>query len=389
MTPAARAAAAIEVLDRWLAGAPAEQVLTNWGRASRFAGSGDRAAVRDLVFDAIRCRDSFAAWGGAQTGRGLILGGMRARGEDPGAVFTGQGHAPAPLSAEEAQAGGRPEGLAALDVPEALAPALRDSLGARFSEVMARMQARAPLFLRVNILRATRQAAADALSAEGIACRPVPEVGTALEVTEGARRVAVSAAWREGWVEMQDAASQAAVAMLPLAPGMRVLDFCAGGGGKTLAMAARAPVQAFAHDADPRRMADLPSRAARAGVTVRSLSRAEVNRAAPFDLVLLDVPCSGSGAWRRQAEAKWTLTPSALTDFTQRQAAILDTGAALVAPGGTLAYMTCSLFRAENEAQAEGFLARHPDWCCTTDRRFLPGVPGDGFYAAIFARRVS
>ena len=145
MTPAARAAAAIAVLDRWLAGVPAEQALTNWGRASRYAGSGDRHAVRDIVFDAIRCRRSLAQRGGAETGRGLILGGIRDRGEDPSAVFTGQGHAPAPLETLEIADPGPAGGLAALDCPDWLGPVLQDALGADFAPVMAALRHRAPV----------------------------------------------------------------------------------------------------------------------------------------------------------------------------------------------------------------------------------------------------
>jgi 16S rRNA (cytosine967-C5)-methyltransferase len=388
VTPGARHAAAVAVLDRWLAGAPVEQALTNWARGSRFAGSADRAAVRDLVFDAVRCRDSFAARGGGLSGRALVLGGVRTLGGDAAAVFTGDRYAPAPLTDAERQGGGEPEGLAALDVPPALEAPLRDSLGPDFAAVMARMQARAPLFLRVNLARGTRAEAVAALAAEGIATAPVPEVATALEVLEGARRVAGSQAYGRGLVEVQDAASQAAVALLPLPDGARVLDYCAGGGGKALAMAARAGLRVFAHDADPGRMADLPARADRAGLAVRCLTGPEAARAAPFDLVLLDVPCSGSGAWRRQAEAKWRLTEADLAAFAARQDALLDEGARLAGGRGALAYMTCSLFRAENEDRTMAFLARHADWRLQAERRFLPGAPGDGFYASLFVHRL-
>ncbi len=388
MTPPARHAAAIAVLDRWLAGMPVEQALTNWARGSRFAGSGDRAAVRDLVYDAVRCRDSLAVWGGGLAGRSLILGLLRARRIDPASVFSGEGHAPPPLTVVEAAAGAVPEGLAALDVPAVLETPLRQSLGAGFDAVMARMQARAPLFLRVNAARATPDAAAAALAGEGIAVRPVAGVATALEVTSGARRVAGSRAYAEGLVEVQDAASQAAVALLPLSAGQRVLDYCAGGGGKSLAIAALVPVSVHAYDADPARMKDIPARAARAGVRVNVLTPAAVSAAAPFDLVLLDAPCSGSGAWRRQAEAKWTLTPEALAAHAARQAALLDIGAGLVRPGGVLAYMTCSLFRAENEDRTIAFQAARAEWRCLAQHRFHPGNPGDGFFVSIFRRAV-
>jgi 16S rRNA (cytosine967-C5)-methyltransferase len=386
MTPGARLAAAIAVLDRWLAGAPAEQALTNWARASRFAGSGDRAAVRDLVFDAIRCRRSFACLGGGLTGRGLILGGLRAAGQDPAALFTGSGHAPAPVTAAEAGAGAVPEGLDALDCPEAWAAALRASLGDGFAPVMALLRRRAPVFLRVHAGRIARADAIARLAAEGVQARPHRLAATALEVTAGARAVRATPSFAAGLVELQDAAAQAACEEVPLRPGERVLDLCAGGGGKILALAARAPIAAFAHDADPGRLRDLPVRAARAGAAVRLLAAGELDAAAPFDVVVADVPCSGSGAWRRSPEGKWRLQPADLERLCAQQAAILDRAAALTAAGGALAYITCSLFEAENGGRIAAFLAGRAGWREIRRRRLTPLDGGDGFFVSILAR---
>lgn len=377
MTPGARAAAAIAVLEQVLAGRPAEVALTNWGRANRYAGSGDRASVRDIVFDVLRCRRSCAALGGGQGARALVLGWARARGQE--ALFDGQGHAPAPPSA--AEAGRVPEGAEAIDCPDWLAPSLRASLGDTFEPVMNSMQRRAPVFLRVNAARVTREAAVDALAAEGIVARPHPLARMALEVVEGARKVQSSVAYAGGLVELQDAASQAVVEMLPLSDGMAVLDHCAGGGGKTLAMAARAGLQLFAHDAEVRRMADLPARAARAGVRVKITENPE--NTAPYDLILTDVPCSGSGSWRRDPEGKWAFTAERLATLLSIQAGIMDRAAAMVRAGGALGYATCSLLEAENAAQVAGFLTRHPDWRLEAERRFTPLEEGDGFYAAV------
>jgi 16S rRNA (cytosine967-C5)-methyltransferase len=385
MTPAARAAAAIAVLDRWLAGEAAEQALTNWGRTNRYAGSGDRAAVRDLVFDAIRCRRSFAALGGSETGRGLILGGMRAAGQVPDLLFNGEGHAPAPLTPTEAAGFALPDGLAALDCPDWLAPRLQASLGADFAAVMALLRHRAPVFLRANLRRVSRADAAAALAVEGIVAVPHPLAETALKVTENARKIRASSAYLDGLVELQDAASQAIVTALPLRDGQRVLDFCAGGGGKTLAMAALARATFTAHDADPARMRDLPARARRAGVHVRL---AETRSLAPaaFDLVLADAPCSGSGSWRRAPEAKWTLTPGRLEALCAIQTDILGRAAALVAPRGVLAYATCSMLRDENVDRVAAFLAAHPEWRLQQSLNLTPLQGGDGFFLAILTR---
>jgi 16S rRNA (cytosine967-C5)-methyltransferase len=224
-----------------------------------------------------------------------------------------------------------------------------------------------------------------ALAAEGIGTRPHTLASFALEVTEGARKIQSSRAYLTGLVELQDASSQAVVEALPLTPGMRVLDLCAGGGGKTLAMAARAPIHLWAHDANPRRMADLPPRAERAGAQITISENPE--ESAPYDLILTDVPCSGSGSWRRDPEGKWALTPSRLTEICRLQATILDRAARMVAPHGVLAYATCSLLTAENEAQVSAFLARNPEWSGGAQRRFSPIDGGDGFFLSMLTRR--
>ncbi|MFN3724159.1 MAG: RsmB/NOP family class I SAM-dependent RNA methyltransferase [Paracoccaceae bacterium] len=378
MTPAARLSAAIEVLDRVLAGSPAEQALTNWGRASRFAGSGDRNAVRDLVYDALRCRRSHAAFGGGMTGRGLMLGALRAAGTDPAGLFTGIGHAPPPVGPGEE--GRRPDDAEALDLPDWLRPQMAEALGADLAAVAQALRQRAPVFVRVNLRRGSVAQAIAALAAEAMAAQSHPLADTALEVTAGARKIQTSQAYLTGLVELQDAASQAVVNALPLRDGMRVLDHCAGGGGKTLAMAARADLTLFVHDAFPARMRDLPARAARAGARVTLTDAPE--SVAPFNLVLADAPCSGSGSWRRDPQGKWALTADRLAQICAVQDSILDRLAPMVADGGVLAYATCSLLRVENEDRVAAFLNRHPGWRVRDSRRFLPTQGGDGFYLA-------
>jgi 16S rRNA (cytosine967-C5)-methyltransferase len=379
MTPAARAQAAIEVLDRILAGDAAEKALTRWGRASRYAGSGDRAAVRDLVFDALRCRRSFAALGGGETGRGLILGRARTLGEDVAALFYGAPHGPVPPGPGE---GGRAAvGWESLDIPDWLGEAFQSALGDSAVAVLQALQTRAPVFLRVNLARLTRDAAITRLMEDEIVAESHPLASAALKVTGGARRIQTSAAYQMGLVELQDAASQAVVEDLPLTPEARVLDLCAGGGGKSLAMAARMPLKIFAHDAVPARMTDLVARVARAGATIAITDRPE--DAAPFDLVLTDVPCSGAGSWRRDPEGKWRLTPARLTELCRLQAQILDRAAAMVRPDGWLAYVTCSVLAEENNNQIDAFLTRHPRWTVEKRRQFTPLDDGDGFFLAV------
>lgn len=386
MTPAARIAAAIDILDSILGGAPAEKTLTTWARQNRFAGSGDRAAIRDHVYDALRQRRSCAWLGGAETGRGLLIGLLRKAGDDPAPFFTGAGYAPPALSETETRAGvsldeAPPD--VALDCPDWLWPRIAKDIGGGAEAVMTSLQSRAPVFLRVNAARAGLAEAQDSLRGDGIETAPHALSPTALEVLTNPRRVQQSRAYLQGMVELQDAASQALVDLiLPLCRGKTVLDYCAGGGGKSLALAAGGARDVTAHDVDPKRMTDIPARAGRAGTPVRLADRPQ----GLFDLVLCDAPCSGSGAWRRQPEAKWRLTPERLDDLTGLQAAILSKARDHVASAGYLAYATCSLLAAENEAIRDDFLTRNPDWRCTLDQRFSPLDGGDGFFIAVFRR---
>ena len=383
MTPGARVSAAIEVLDRVRAGEPAEKALTNWARGARYAGSKDRAALRDHVFSVLRCWRSCAARGGGADGRALMLGSLRGQGIDPDEIFTGEGHAPARLTEAERVAG-VPDRAAARDLPDWLWPQFEASLGPTAEAAAAALRQRAPIMLRVNARRATREAALARLAAEGVVAQPVDIAKTALQVLEGERKITTSQCFAEGWIELQDGSSQAAMEVLDVPEGARVLDYCAGGGGKVLALAARVDGAFFAHDAAPQRMRDLPVRAARAGAEVRLVTQPEGS----FDVVLCDAPCSGSGTWRRSPEAKWALTPARLTELTEIQRQILSEAASLVAPGGLLAYATCSVLDAENQEVIGRFSRENPEWALQGAQRWPISEAGDGFYLAQL-RRVS
>lgn len=385
MTPAARLSAAISVLDDILSGRPAEQALTTWGRASRFAGSGDRHAVRDLVFDALRCKRSFAAQGGAMTGRGLILGGLRAKGIDPEPLFTGVGHAPSLIDISDQPR--TPTTHEALDIPDWLAPYLAESLGADFDATLTALQNRAPVFLRVNLLRADKASAQAALAQDGVETQSISFVKNGLQVIAGERKIQQSTAYLSGLVELQDAASQAVIEALEIPPNARILDYCAGGGGKTLALAAKGGQMVYAHDSALRRMSDLPIRAARAGAQIEIIEN--LSDTAPYDLILTDAPCSGSGSWRRDPQGKWSLTIDRLAEVCQIQSQILDQAVSLLAPKGVLAYVTCSMLTAENESQITAFLARHPEFHLQQSKRFSPREGGDGFFLATLTRNPS
>lgn len=387
MTPGARVAAAIDVLDAWLAGQPVEQGLTNWARGARYAGAKDRAAVRDHVFDVLRAKGSCEYLGKGADGRALMLGLLRLQNHDPAAFFNGVGHAPAGLSDVETHMPDAPADPLR-DLPDWMVSLVRDRAGADLDALLVMLRDRAPLYLRVNVAKTSVSQTIARLKAEGVEAQPDPRAATALLVTSGARAVKSAGAYLEGWVEPQDLSVQRAI-LAQNWPAASVLDYCAGGGGKALAIAALGVRGVVAHDADPRRMADLGPRAARAGVSIRTLATTDLRGAAPFQAVLCDVPCSGSGTWRRDPEAKWRLTPDRLSRLVALQAEILDAAAKLVGPGGQLIYMTCSLFKVENESQTMAFLARHPGWSCLSQDAQTPLSASDGFFHAVFQAPVA
>lgn len=388
MTPAARVQAAIEVLDAVIVGArsggaPADRILSDWFRARRFAGSSDRRAVRELVYSAIRACGEIPGSGRAAMLR-LALG-------DPAlaALFTGEGHAPAPVDADEEAATG---GIA----PAWLEELLRGSGVER--EAVAALLARAPLDVRINPLR------------PGV---PLPEGGEptqaplALRFPAGAQ-IEQSEAFRAGAVEIQDTGSQLACMALDAAAGETVIDLCAGAGGKTLALAAAMDNRGriVACDTDRGRLGRLGPRAERAGAAIIETMLLDPGReaaalgdlAAKADAVLVDAPCSGTGTWRRNPEARWRLTPALLARYGQLQARLLDIAAGLVRHGGRLVFVTCSLLDAEGPDQAAGFLARHPGWRADIPALAAGCVRGqglrlspardatDGFFIARFVR---
>lgn len=382
MTPGARISAAIRVLDQIRSGSPAEQALLRWSRGSRFAGSGDRAAVRDLVFDALRQRLAFAAWGGGEDGRSLMLGRARAEGMDIDKIFTGLGYAPEPVTDVERLAGGQPDQQQRMNLPDWLMPQWVAALGTDANAVAEQMSARAPVWLRVNANRADPETAIALLAEDEIEADHVSQLPTALHVRAGERKISNSRAYQEGVVELQDLSPQLACAALPLMDGQRVLDYCAGGGGKSLAVAARARVAVEAHDADPARMADLPIRAKRAGTAIQTVSRPK----GAYDLVIADVPCSGSGTWRRTPDAKWRLRPENLKALIATQRQIIDESTKFVGPDGHFAYMTCSLLADENDQQIISFQSRNKHFELVQRHLWTPLNGSDGFFLALLRR---
>ncbi len=389
MTPAARHAAAIEVIDAIRAGSRADAALKAWGRTHRFAGAKDRRAIRDIVFDVLRRWWSSAAAGGGGSGRARVLGLLRLGGAPVDDVFTGAGHAPPPLAESERAVPELPAtGAAAHDLPEGVLPMLEARFGADLPALAEALRHRAPADLRVNLLRATPESAYAALAKDGIEAEPASLSPTALRVASGALGIERSRAYREGFVELQDAASQAVADFAGAQPGESVLDYCAGGGGKALALAARTGAEVIAHDIAPRRMKDLPERARRAGARVRLAEPGDLG-ALKVPLVFADAPCSGSGSWRRDPEGKIRFDARRLADLNAAQDDVLRSAARHVAPGGRLVYATCSILPAENEARVNAFLSEVAGWHCPRSLSLSPLDGADGFFAAWLEKRDS
>lgn len=387
MTPAARYAAAIDVLDHAAEGQPAEKALTAWGRANRYAGSKDRAAVRDHVYDVLRQKRSFAHVGGGTTGRCLILGLLRSQEIDPAGIFGAGGYGPTELEAHEAQAIMAPMlDAVALDLPDWLWPVWDADLGAAAKDVALVQKSRAPIALRVNLRRGSLVEVQSALAEDDIETNAVPASQTTLLVVKNARRIKQSQAFLTGLCDLQDLSSQQAVAGLNMPNGARVLDYCAGGGGKALAIADMHDARVFAHDIAPERTVDIPPRAARAGVEITPVLTMNLDGEDLFDLVFCDAPCSGSGTWRRTPEAKWALTPQKLMNYTALQIEVIANAADYIGPNGQLVYATCSVLQAENAVVVAAFLRAHPGWTCISQNMRLPNEFGDGFFHAVLQK---
>ncbi|MEO0752220.1 MAG: RsmB/NOP family class I SAM-dependent RNA methyltransferase, partial [Pseudomonadota bacterium] len=279
----------------------------------------------------------------------------------------------------------------AADLPDWLWSVFEADLGADAMPVAEAQKHRAPIALRVNLKMNTAAQAIDNMLKCGISARPVSDVPSALIVTSGERKIRQSTSYLSGEVELQDVSSQAAMARVNIPAGARVLDICAGGGGKTLALAAALPdgagVRFFAHDINPDRMVDLPSRAARAEVQVTCLAPEDLPIGPDYDVVLCDVPCSGSGTWRRSPDAKWALTQERLGNFIETQRDILLTSCERLRPGGQLIYTTCSVLRRENEDQISWLTGARNDMERRDEMRWPVRAEGDGFYFAALRRK--
>ena len=403
MTPAARLQAAIEILTAIVdERRPAPDALKGWGQAHRFAGSGDRAAIGGLVYDALRRKASSAFLMGEDTPRATVLGMLRReRGMDTDAIAalaSGAQYAAGALSDDERQRldtasfDGAPAHVIG-DYPEWLDASFAESFGDARAEEGAALASRAPLDLRVNTLKAERDKALAMVADLKPEPTPWSPYGLRIMLPADAKAPPIHAepAFIKGFVEVQDEGSQLAALFSGAKPGEQALDLCAGAGGKTLALAAmmQNKGQLFATDDDKRRLAPIHDRLTRSGArnvqvrTPKSIHTEVDDLKGRMDLVLIDAPCTGTGAWRRNPDAKWRMRPGALEQRVKEQADILDRAVNFLKPSGRIVYITCSVLDAENGAQVRGFLTRHEGFAALPGAEIVDAAGlADGFAQA-------
>ncbi len=382
MTPSARLSAAIEIFaDIDARRRPAADALKDWGLSHRFAGAGDRAAIAGLVYDALRRKASSAFIMGDASPRAVLLGMLRRERKldvaEIAALCRGGRFAPAPLTdAERAALQSDPAAVVPPpvlgDFPEWLDPLLAKVFGDDRAAEGAALASRAPLDLRVNTLAAEPEEVLPRLAHLNAQPTQWSPVGLRIRLGADAKSPAIHAepAFLKGQAEVQDEGSQLAALLAAAKAGEQVIDLCAGAGGKTLALAAAMENrgQIYATDSDKRRLVAIHERLSRAGVrnvqvrTPRGEADVLADLMGRADLVLIDAPCTGTGTWRRNPDAKWRVRPGALTDRLAQQEAVLHRARALVKPGGRIAYITCSVLNEENGDQMRAFIARHPDF---------------------------
>ena len=409
MRDGGRLAAAIEVLTEVeTRRVPTRMAIKSWSERSRFAGSKDRAFVSGLVLDALRKRRSLAWRMDDDTPRAAALGvlvwGWRWTLDRLAEACVEEPHGPGALTDAERAALGNPRSLddapdsVSGDFPDWLEPHMSRVFGARSAEEGAALSERAPVDLRINTLKTDIERGFKALQPLG--AEPVEVLPTAARIPAPDPAVRVGAvetipAFGKGWFEVQDLGSQMAALQAGDIKGKQVLDYCAGGGGKTLAlaMAMGNSGQLWAYDSDARRMADIIPRSQRAGVRnlqVRSpvMPDALTGMDGKMDVVFVDAPCTGSGTWRRHPDTKWRLSPDQLERRMAEQDAVLDQASAFVRSGGRMVYVTCSLFAEENEDRVAAFLARAPGFAVDGEAmRLSPLSAGtDGFFAQSLTR---
>ncbi len=426
MMEPARIESALEILTYHGAeNKPLDQICHGYFKARRYIGSKDRQAISAYVYGVMRHRASCDWWGLERGLSPLLMGSYDAARirllaylwlfektarDQIGILFSGEKYAPEILTDKERSIFVKLPELDKLspwvegEYPEWLLPFLRRRFGDDLKAEMQAFLSQAPVDLRVNTLKATREEALENLKNTGLAVGPTKLAPLGLRI-EGRENITQTTAFRDGIVEVQDEGSQLVVSLMDVSPGQSVLDLCAGAGGKTLALAAKLENKGrvVATDTAEWRLKRTKERLKRAGacnVELRPISGHQdkylKRQKERFDHVLVDAPCSGSGTWRRNPDQKWNIGPQDIIELAALQQSLLETAAPLVKKGGSLVYATCSLLCEENEDVAQSFLEKHPEFsldpCGINGEDYLSLSPlkneTDGFFAAKFVKRV-
>ena len=379
----------IEILDTYLNEAKIDFVLRKWAIKHRFAGSSDRRKIKDIIFDIIRQKKSCEHVGGGFSGRNLLIGYLKLKGTELSSVFDNSKFGPEELTIKEQNINvdfSNLSNIYELDFPSWLIPILRRSLLNEFSNVVKALRNRSHIQLRVNLKKISRLNAMKKLQKNNIECEINELCSTALNVLNGAQHILTSPCFENGFVELQDAGSQLVSELIEINYNDKVLDMCAGAGGKSLAISCGAELDAtyFAWDINFDRMKDIDARSKRAGVKIEKVIK--LSSKSFYNKIIIDAPCSGSGSWRRDPEGKWRLDEDILDDYVKTQKELILKGLKLLAPRGQILYITCSILDIENGKLIDDLISSELSLKLVRSISLVPSSKSDGFYGAVLEK---
>ena len=379
----------IEILDTYLNETKIDFVLRKWAIKHRFAGSSDRRKIKDIIFDIIRQKKSCEHVGGGFSGRNLLIGYLKLKGTELSSVFDNSKFGPEELTIKEQNITVDFSNLSdiyELDFPSWLIPILRRSLLNEFSNVVKALRNRSHIQLRVNLKKISRLNAMKKLQKNNIECEINELCTTALNVLNGAQHILTSPCFENGFVELQDAGSQLVSELIEINYNDKVLDMCAGSGGKSLAISCGAELDAtyFAWDINFDRMKDIDARSKRAGVKIEKVIK--LSSKSFYNKIIIDAPCSGSGSWRRDPEGKWRLDEDILDNYVKTQKELILKGLKLLAPRGQILYITCSILDIENGKLIDDLISSVLSLRLVKSISLVPSSKSDGFYGAVLEK---
>lgn len=379
----------IEILDTYLNEAKIDFVLRKWAIKHRFAGSSDRRKIKDIIFDIIRQKKSCEHVGGGFSGRNLLIGYLKLKGTELSSVFDNSKFGPEELTIKEQNINvdfSNLSNIYELDFPSWLIPILRRSLLNEFSNVVKALRNRSHIQLRVNLKKISRLNAMKKLQKNNIECEINELCSTALNVLNGAQHILTSPCFENGFVELQDAGSQLVSELIEINYNDKVLDMCAGAGGKSLSISCGAELDAtyFAWDINFDRMKDIDARSKRAGVKIEKVIK--LSSKSFYNKIIIDAPCSGSGSWRRDPEGKWRLDEDILDNYVKTQRELILKGLKLLAPRGQILYITCSILDIENGKLIDDLISSVLSLRLVKSISLVPSSKSDGFYGAVLEK---